>query len=422
MITRIRDIAAAALDAAMRPSAHPSITADPVDAHAAEVTEQLGLSPRWAFDGHQLRYDSPVRYGQAAAVLSARELVENALVRDDLEDTVTVQTDAILTALHASGRLVEPGEDTPAIIAELRRQLRERNRQYGRASQTIGELRGDLARERERERTADQLRAVAARLSPDTAARSMIAEALGLPTDSTTGAIVVAIRGLREAAENPSVVEVDADQVSLPVAAAVQSRELIDKNAVAAEVLRRDSERLRAENDALGRDVWRLAQDLETERKGRAHLARSVEAFADGVPHGPTGRALRDLVVKTSGPGASGPGRDETGSHARGPVSIPWTAEDRQALAKALCSSEGAHASWDSLAGTGERQSYLAQARWLLEDGWRHLDAIANAGYGPAPAADQPADSGLPLSELFDNRDPQQDEARSTPTDGGEPQ
>jgi len=359
---------------------------DPVDAHAAEVIDQLDLRRRPA--------PSPREF-----VLDVR-------------------------------------------VAQLSRNLRERNRQYGRASQKIGELRGDLARERERARTADQLRAVAARLSTDTAARSMIAEALGLPTDSTTGAIVVAIRGLREAAENPSVVEVDADQVSLPVAAAVQSRELIDKNAVAAEVLRRDNERLRGENDSLGRNVWRLAQDLETERKGRAHLARSVEAFADGVPHGPTGRALRDLVAKTSGPGASGPGRGETGSHVRGPVSIPWTDDDRDAFARAVCAADRGvdverTLAWEQLPSE-EQDDYRAVALYLLGDGYRHLDRVwetldrgAETSTTPSPAVDcsdsgqgdsaTPA-AGLRFSELFDNRGPQQDEARSTPTDGGEPQ
>jgi len=334
---RVIEAVAAAADALLKPSAHPSIlesrtpAADPVDEHAAEVTEQLGL-----------RGDQLAREHTRSHIVYAEHIRQ--LVREVLDqqttDVVTgsgewldVTADEVTAALHFAGHLRGPDRVRRGPARVMRApddpifdQLRERNRQYGRASRTIGELRGQLALLRDRLHDRELVDATAVGIrgaDVDTAARSTIAEALGLPADSTTGAIVVGIRGLREAAENP-VVEVDASQVSLPIAAAVDAREQLRLSTQREEILRRDNERLRIErqnawsNPPSPTDWSRLLQSM-------ARIEKAVGT--EGLPPAATAKAVENL-----------------------------------------------------------------------------------------------ASPGLQLSELFDNPNPQQDEARSTPTDGGEPQ
>jgi len=261
--------------------------ADRVDQHAAEVTELLGLRPDQQAELYRDHVAGLFTRETLAAVASAQQVVENALMAVEaqanagsLEDQIAADTDAVITALHRAGRLREPGAEDSTLVEELRKKARLLGRDYGRASRTIAEQRGQLSVLRARLHDRELIQATAAGLSPSTAARATIAEALDLPPGATTGAIVVAIRGLREAAENPPIVEVAADKVSLSVAAAVDAREQIDRAEQRAEILRRDNDRLRAELDEVRETAWSLTRELERERQAHTLFRMSASGLA----------------------------------------------------------------------------------------------------------------------------------------------
>jgi hypothetical protein len=251
VITRIRDIAAAALDAAFRPPI------DPVDRHASEVFHQLGIgADRW----------------QRYALHNVRSDPDGALAEEN---------------------------------RQLRAKVRHLGRDYGRASDTICSQRRELEGYRAYRALFQQQTARGQDI--DTAARSTIAEALGLPTDSTTGAIVVAIRGLRETAEDPSVVEVDAEMVSFPVAAAVDMTRQLDEHEQRAEILRRDNQRLRAELDSergarrtFRREVATVTTDCQRLSAEKRPVGGHVNPYREGEAdtYEAVADRLQDLITE----------------------------------------------------------------------------------------------------------------------------
>jgi len=269
--------------------------ADPVDQHAAEVTELLGLRLDQQAELYRDHVAGLFTRETLAAVASAQQVVENALMAVEaqanagsLEDQIAADTDAVITALHRAGRLREPGSQDSTMVDELRKKVRQLGKDYGRASDTICAQRREL----EGARWLRQLVAVGhvklpavppEQVSP--IGRRIIVEALGLPADSTSSAIVVAIRGLREAAENPPVVEVDSSQVSLPISGAVDVITRLDEQRAANKVLRRNYDNLAAELESVRETAWSLTRELERERTA-THAARLAWSAAGQLVRG----------------------------------------------------------------------------------------------------------------------------------------